>query len=418
MQRSIYLIILIAGLGLVALVERNSRVGLQSELAAYRTESAAATGMTVHRVGLTFDEIYRALRTVARLPGVRSIDWNCRSGPMDRDGTMLDSNTRLTVQEIYNTLASDIAVSELYIVPVDLDPDGTDPKQTRPREPITTFDEFIVGRNAVGQAMGRDTDLSDDEGEIEEIEIFEYRQMRTQLDWMLEHCPNEKSIDALNYPLLGGSQVVTCDNSRFNPKTPNDDDRSGLVLSVPIYDQSGALRGCVSGIILSQALSDLLKTGHYAILNTSYSFDAAPRTHSQWEVSQAAGIGSAPDDRLLYSEVRTIPTADRGGTWILWAGQPDELYWSRSGVLATLNARNLGLIAVLILMLVAVVGTMFVSRAHRGLGEANAGLEQIIADRNAALDRERIASAELACQKFALDQHAIIRITDIRELGQ
>jgi len=90
------------------------------------------------------------------------------------------------------------------------------------------------------------------------------------------------------------------------------------------------------------------------------------------------------------------------------------MYWSRSGVLATLNARNLGLIAVLILTLAATVGTLFILRVHRHLGAVNAGLKQTVADRDAALEREKIAAAELACQKYALDQHAIISITDIR----
>ncbi len=412
MQRSVGFILLGGALTLLALVYWNSRVGLRSELAAYRAESADISGRSVDRVSSLFDEIYRALRTIARLPGVRQIGSETGGG-MDRGGAVLDGNTRLTVQEIYNSLVSDVAVSELYIVPVDLDPDGLDPLGLAPREPLTTFDEFVVGRTTGDRVEYPGGKYE----EIEEIEIYEYRLMREQLQWMLANYPNEDYVDGLVYPMRGGSPVVTCDNSRFVLAAPDDDNRAGLVLSVPFFGEDGDLRGCVSGVILSHALSGLLANGDYAIFNSAYEYVVPPREEGQWAVSRAAGVDLEPDSRLLYSEVHEITKIDHGGTWYLWASFPDTRYWSRSGVIATLHSRSLGFAAVLILALGAMGSMKLLLRAYGRLADTNAGLEKTVSDRTSALldsrdaavralGREQVATADLELVMVQLEELA------------
>jgi PAS domain S-box-containing protein len=419
-KRLIYLFVPSIAITLIALLQWQHRISMRYQLADYRTESADETTETARRVEARLSEIYRSLRTIARLPGVVSIDWNETSATMDHGGNVLDGNTRLTVQEIYNSLVSDVAVSELYVVPLNLDPDGIDPTQMSPPEPVTSFDEFIVGRIGAPSTLG-----GDEAEEIEEIEIFEYRMMRTQLDWMAANSPNTQHIVGLEYPLVGGPPVITCDNSRFIPDAPDDADRSGVVLSVPIYDQGGVLRGSVSAVILTHALSDLLISGDYAILNTAYQFAVPSHVKGQWHRSQAAGVGLRRDDELLYSQVVPIATADRGGAWTLWAGHSNDKFWARSGVRAGIEARNLGFVAILVLALGAAGGIFLVFRVQGRLATANAELEATVAKRTEALlnsrdatanvlKRERIAAAELTNQKNALDKHAIVSITDVR----
>ncbi|MCB9879941.1 MAG: hypothetical protein H6835_20305, partial [Planctomycetes bacterium] len=52
--------------------------------------------------------VYQGLRTMSRLPGVRNIG---------RHGEGFDDDARQTVQELYNDLASNVSMSEVYIVP-------------------------------------------------------------------------------------------------------------------------------------------------------------------------------------------------------------------------------------------------------------------------------------------------------------
>src|SRR5579863_501795 len=99
-----------------------------------QAEQADADAAARHVQG-ALKEIYENLRTLALLPSVRNID---------RHGANLGSDGRETIQQIYNNLASAISVSEVYIVPADLDPDKMDPVTGKAEEPILMFDQLIV----------------------------------------------------------------------------------------------------------------------------------------------------------------------------------------------------------------------------------------------------------------------------------
>ena len=61
-------------------------------------------------------------------------------------------------------------------------------------------------------------------------------------------------------------EVITCDNTHFI-HTGRDADRSGIILSVPFFGEDGALRGAVSAIMLSSALTQLLSSDEYVLVN-------------------------------------------------------------------------------------------------------------------------------------------------------
>src|ERR1700730_4148733 len=84
----------------------------------YIESAHARSSDAARRVQSAMRSIYENLRTLTLLPSVRNIDGH---------GANLGSEGRETIQQIYNNLASSVAVSEVYIVPVDLDPDKIDP---------------------------------------------------------------------------------------------------------------------------------------------------------------------------------------------------------------------------------------------------------------------------------------------------
>src|ERR1700722_4979723 len=114
-------------------------------------------------VAINFDRIYDAIRMMAILPGITHIDRYARN---------FNPDARATAQAVYDNLASDIALSETYIVPADLEPDRLDPVTGMPQVPIPTFDSRIAGKSAEHNPSGRST--------LEEVEIFEYRAMKQQ----------------------------------------------------------------------------------------------------------------------------------------------------------------------------------------------------------------------------------------------
>ncbi|MCX5689183.1 MAG: hypothetical protein NTV94_05240, partial [Planctomycetota bacterium] len=169
----------LAGIGVVALRMRaNQEASLLR--AAYVQQASQHTMQVRSRVERTLGTIYKGLRTIARLPGVRSID-----GSVEQ----FEGNAKGAVQELYNNIASDVAMSEVYIVPRDLDPDApTDSKAHK--EPYLTFDEMIVGKTA--DAAATTANAGEAQGP-EEVEEFEYRLMKRQLAWFVQHYPNESS---------------------------------------------------------------------------------------------------------------------------------------------------------------------------------------------------------------------------------
>ncbi len=282
----------------------------------FRDESALRSQAQAEEVTRTFTAIYDGIRTIARLPGVRGIG---------AGGVGFDGNARGAAQEIYNTLASSVAVSEVYIVPLELDPDGAW-GPGRPVEPIAAFDELIVGRTGAsggegaGEAGGEPSS-ENAAAEIEEVEIFEYRLMRRQLDWMVENCPRQEQAAGLRYPSVCGPEVITCDNTRLDPGHVDNRRRSGLVYSVPFFDAQGALKGCVSAVILSDALRDQLHTGDFALRNRETGYTVHSHEFGVARLFPAEVMAVAAADDLVYSEVVPLGVLDGMGSWSLWCGR-------------------------------------------------------------------------------------------------
>lgn len=285
----------------------------------YRLESHKDAEQVKLQFEYAFNQIYQGARTIARLPGVRSID---------RYGKTFSEEASSTVQEIYNNLATNVSMSEVYIVPADLEPDQIDPVTGENQAPIITYDQLIVGKSESSEG-----EAEEEEGEgPEEVEIFEYRLMKEQLSYFKRNYSTESKIEGLSYPAVLGKEVVTCDNSRYSMQNPNDKDRSGLILSVPFYSPEGVLKGCISGIVLTNALSDLLPTGSYVLRNINYDYVALPRFPGPWSQATEKLNSGLPDDTTIFSEVLKLKIVDGTGEWILWVSQPDEMFWSRADV--------------------------------------------------------------------------------------
>ncbi|MCX5690978.1 MAG: hypothetical protein NTV94_14535, partial [Planctomycetota bacterium] len=250
-----------------------------------------------------FRELYQNLRTIARLPGVRAIG---------RHGEQFDADAKTTVQEFYNSLAGSVPISEFYIVPIGMDPDQLDPVTGRNQEPILTFDQLIVGK--VGGANAAGEDHPHDEPELEETEIHEYRLMKRQLEMLAAKYPVESAFEGLGYPAVCGPQVVTCDNSLFDPAHPDDEDRSGIVYSIPFYGANGSLKGSISAVLLTPRLAAFLGDNDRAIVNAASSFaaigvDAGGLSGAAARFKSLVEAASAPGD-VLYSEVLPLQIAD------------------------------------------------------------------------------------------------------------
>ena len=306
---------------LIAAVEKEKRDTLDSAKARYVEINRTDLHDTAIRLENNFRRIHQGLRTIARLPGVRALD---------RYGVNFSDDARTSVQEIYNNLAESVAVSEFYIVPADFDPDAIDPTTGKPQEPIAEFDQLIVGKTAdskllatrggVGALANANPDMK--------TEIYEYRLMKSQIAFFKIGYPFERTVNYETYPAIAGREVITCDATRWSAKKPNDQDRMGLVYSVPFFGLDGRMRGIISAVILTPAISDMIPGGTNALSIPAYSYVAGSSDSGLWQQYMPSIEAANPVKSLLFSSVKRLSVPDLGGDWNLWAGLPDIKFWT------------------------------------------------------------------------------------------
>lgn len=362
-------------------------------LRAYRDESHDRAVLAQQRMNGVFRTLYEHLRTIARLPGIRRVG-HAVNDVTFRGGHGLEDDTRATIQEIYNNLATSIDVSEFYIVPLDLDPDANNPATGKPWEPIATFDELILGRIA-DKPEGHHDEPTEN---VEEIEIFEYRLMRRQNAWFREHFPDEGRVEGLNYPALTGDEVITCDNRRYSPTAPNDKDRSGVVYSVPFYSDDGRLAGCVSAIVLTHVIRGMLPSTDFVIANPRQQYAAVPYGGGIWNRHETSWKAGQPAEGLLFSECLPLAFTDAWGDWTLWTATSDEVFWNRQDVRAARQAAQAGLISLAIALFGLGLIWFFLHQSRVTARRRNVELEDMVKSRTTELlDMSRRAGmAEVA----------------------
>lgn len=375
----------------------------------YVSLSSGQTQMLVDKVETAFSAIYQNIRTLSLLPSVRTID---------RQGTTLTEEAKTTIQQIYNNLATDVAVSEVYILPVDFDPEKIDPATGRHERPILAFDQLIAPNqsresdSSTQQQLTADQDFvgEPDEAGFPQVEIDEYRLLKEQLEWLSANYPTIDKIDGMKVPMIGGREVVTCDNSEYDA-TKNDADRRGLIQLVPFYGIDGKIKGGVAAIMRSNAYRNLLPDRDFALVNGTFGF-ASRSTAGGQDVESSKWVDEGkPDPNLIYSEAIPFSTADVTSKWTLWAGHSNaefelgprasEIRYSQWGSVLAIALLALGAGAVIFL----------VAKNARNAAAASAQLERRVEERT--VEVQTLAAANVDAERRA----ATTRASMMEELG-
>ncbi|TGT70754.1 EAL domain-containing protein [bacterium M00.F.Ca.ET.159.01.1.1] len=373
-----FALILVTGAAtLVALHIRSQRdFALAKER--YLENSQAASRATAKTVEDALHAIYENVRTLTYLPSVQNLD---------RHGTNLGEEGRATIQQIYNNLANNVSISEVYFLPLDFDPDRFDPVTGKLEEPILQFDQLIVNARARTDASSAKKLATLDDQSLtrppEEVETYEYHELARQLAWLKANYPTSSNIEGLNVPIIGTKELITCDNTDFI-HSGNDADRSGFILSVPVFAADGSLRGSVSAIMLTSALRRLLPSADYVIVNADYGFESDQHRLS---TSLAADTSSftAPDPNLIYSEVIPLSLNDPRSAWRLWAGFPNSRFENDVDVQSVREFELASYAATAVVTLLALVCWYAIGRTMSMQTEAAETLERRVDERTAEI---------------------------------
>ena len=399
-------IVLVVGLMVAGLAEQKFRQEYSTALTAYRT--AATQDLQRNAVGIqsAFQHIYENLRTISELPSVRKID---------RHGTNIDADARMSIQQIYNNLANSVDVSEVYIVPGDLKPDTIDSTTGKPEEPILSFDELITGK-------GDQVSKASPEISMEHIgltsnsangdEDYEYHQLVNHMSFFKSKFPTNQSFSKLEVPTISGPEILTCDNTKYQ-WTRDDADRKGVMISVPFYGDDGLFKGTITATIRTDALKALIPDHDFSLANTAHGYVAPSREVGQQNDSADWIRQAKPDPTLLFSDVVPIDFKDLSGHWALWAGHSNRDFLASAEVKRIANDRLLTDLSIFVVCLGALFALLKLrQRRQTELGQwqdlSNATIEGLM-----VCDKDIILTCNRAMNELLEVKSESLKITSL-----
>ncbi|WP_439861146.1 putative bifunctional diguanylate cyclase/phosphodiesterase [Pseudomonas sp. MBLB4136] len=218
------------------------------------TEMRIETRAMAETLAGMLERTYLTIRTISLLPAVRA------ATPLNRDsdeedvveqGHFRDSDATI-IQQLYNHIAADIDVSEIYLVY-----DGFDPG--RGQVPFLMFDQVLLERISLAKEA-EPTHDADEPEEYEEYEDAEYIEYVQQLNHLRHHAPWLPAEAPNGVAAITSALLRTCDNSQYTSLANGDErDSHGLLLSVPVYDLSSKrFKGLVTAVLRANVLEAAL----------------------------------------------------------------------------------------------------------------------------------------------------------------
>jgi len=319
----------------------------------YKERALAKSQVVVNKLNNVFNLTYQTLRTIGQLPSVKKID---------RHALSLEKRDYITIEQLYNNLASNVTVSEIYITPENFNPDKIDIFTGKLEEPAMMFDGLIVGRTADNELKSKKNSST-----VKEIEIYEYRVIKEEIEWLKNKYPNRYNIKGLNFPAVTEKEVLICDNSRFSPAYPNDKDRSGLVYSVPFYGSLDKFKGVITAMFLSYSLRDLLPSSNYAIYNNISKYLILPKEEGQPQKSINWIKSNRSDPNLIFSKNIHLSVKDNKNNWVLWVGIPNKVFLNSPDIKNIEKYRLMGYGSSLLLALLGFIFITIIKKSQKNL---------------------------------------------------
>ena len=209
-----------------------------------------------------FKQAYQATRTISLLPSIRSITGGNRKNdnvnPV-KEGRFTTEG-ELTVQQLYNNLASNVSVSEIYAVVEGLD-------YTNGEVPFFMYDSLILSASAAEGENASEVVNHDFPDELEDEEYSYYPQ---QISYLKENYPLLRAKNLDDIPAISSPPMRTCDNTQYISRTQGDPkDSFGILYSVPFYSiKEDKLKGVISAVFRINVLEAiLLDIPHLLITN-------------------------------------------------------------------------------------------------------------------------------------------------------
>ncbi len=218
--------------------------------AAFHAEARGKVEEKLLSLEMALKQIYQGARTLSLLPGIRGRGGgNLPAGSEGKyDPARLSEESRLTTQQIYNNLASNVSVSEVYCILEGFRPE-------KGETPFFMFDELIVGEGEGGGGGESEGDAD----EPEELETQEYDYLARLLESVQRAQPRRKFTSLEEIPCYLSPVMRTCDNAQYGSRSRGEErNAGGVIFSVPIYGKDDLFAGVVSVIVRTNVFEAML----------------------------------------------------------------------------------------------------------------------------------------------------------------
>ena len=296
MRRTFILILAISLLAISGLWYRHSgdRKALEDEFIQNQIETVVKSKQ--NQIEKVFNSLYQNVRIITLLPSVRSIQGENRlsdSEDIVASGRFTEEGKQ-TVQQIYNNMAINVSVSEIYAV---IDGLGF----LKGQIPFFMFDEPVFGPKTL------DDDANADNPDFpEESEVEEYTYFPRQIANIKSAYPHFDFKEMDDIPAFISPLMRTCDNSQYLSKTHgNEHETFGMLYSVPFYNiKTGSLKGVISAIIRANVFEAALMDVPFVPVTTK---DFEQQKKSNWQLPEASRF-------ILSNQNYGIQISDRRNT--------------------------------------------------------------------------------------------------------
>ena len=299
----------------------------------YRAEMSAA-----------FLNVYQSLRTISRMPGVRTRPWVNGS---------FDWADKEEFQELYDNLASNVGVAEIHLV------------SSGRSKRVGSLVQFVsVGNPHVEEKATQSVDESQSSQGS-----GEYSVVRDQLNRLAGESPTLRSITGLEYPSSVSGKVLL-DEVRNTRGSKGLDDYA-VFYCVPSYDPQGRFKGVVAAELSLKTLNDLL-----------------PRSEAALTSPAGICLGSSParPTEAAFEESHDVPLGGtNGGHWTFTSFMPLSEYNDLPSVKSGRRFEELAYLTIAIVLLAAFALYDRACRYRQALEKYNQELEQRVAERVADL---------------------------------
>ena len=251
-EKSLSFVIILCVGGLIAVVLLWNWQNIDDKIETVMLAERQSFIDTQQRIEQALQHIYQNIRLISRLPSVRRV----RGGNLPKgvesavDIGLFEQSSKETVQQIYNNIAANVSISEIYAV---IDGFNSQAGET----PFFMYDELIISakkRNAE-KISGRPVNPDfPEESEHEEYAWFEkniplIKRKYAQADF--------RKMDDI--PAIMSHTLQTCDNSQYISSSKGDARNArGIMMAVPFYDENDLFRGIIVAILRLNVFESLL----------------------------------------------------------------------------------------------------------------------------------------------------------------